>query len=86
MARTMSEETKQKIAASRAANKTENGGAKRASLEEQVAAAQAAADAGDAFATSLMPVVDVLAEQMRQAKTDAKNAAKRLRKTLSVLK
>ena len=85
--KTMSEETKAKIAATRmanAANKTP--GEKRATLDDQIAAAQAAADAGDAFAASLMPVVDVLREQYAQAKKDQKQAARKLRKTLSVLK
>ena len=85
--RTMSEETKAKIAASRAANKANKvPGEKRATLDDQIAAAQAAADSGDAFAASLMPVVDVLREQLNQAKSDAKSAARKLRKTLSVLK
>ena len=83
----MTEETKAKIAATRAANKTTVvPGEKRATLDEQIAAAQAQADAGDAFCASLMPVVDVLREQLSQAKKDQKSAAKKLRKTLSVLK
>jgi hypothetical protein len=85
--RTMSEETKAKIAASRAANAAnKTPGEKRATLADQIAAAQALADSGDAFAASLMPVVDVLAEQFRQANLDKKSTAKKLRKTLSVLK
>jgi molecular chaperone GrpE (heat shock protein) len=83
----MSEETKAKIKASREANKANKvPGEKRATLDDQIAAAQALADSGDAFATSLMPVVDVLREAMLQAKADAKANARKLRKTLSVLK
>ena len=82
----MSEETKARIKATREANKAANGGAKKASLDDQIAAAQALADSGDAFAASLMPVVDVLRDSLAQAKTDAKTVAKKLRKTLSVLK
>ena len=83
----MSEETKAKIAAARAANKAAGTtGEKRASLEEQIAAVNAAAESGDAFAQSMMPVIDVLAEQMKQAKVDFKASAKKLRKTLSLFK
>ena len=85
--KTMTEETKAKIAATRAANAAnKTPGEKRATLDDQIGAAQAAADAGDAFAASLMPVVDVLREQYAQAKKDQKQAARKLRKTLSVLK
>ena len=84
----MSEETKAKIAATRAAKAAANGGetVKRATLEEQVAAAQAMADSGDETARSLMPVVDQLKAAMSDAKTVYKAAARRLRKSLSILK
>jgi hypothetical protein len=85
--KTMTQETKDKIAATRAANKANKvPGEKSASLDDQIAAAQAQADSGDAFAASIMPVVDTLREQLNQAKSDAKTAARKLRKTLSVLK
>lgn len=85
--KTMSAETKSKIAATRAANAAnKTPGEKRATLDDQIAAAQALADSGDAFATSLMPVVDVLREELAQAKKDSKTAVRKLRKTLSVLK
>jgi hypothetical protein len=80
----MSEETKAKIAASRAANKA-NGvtGEKRASLDDQIAAFQARADAGDQEAITMMPVIDVYREKMTQAIADKKSASKKLRKLLS---
>ena len=82
--RTMSEETKAKIAASRAANKANaTPGEKRATLDDQIAAFQARADSGDAEATTMMPVIDVYREKLAQAKTDAKTAARKLRKLLS---
>jgi len=85
--RVMSEETKAKIAATRAANKANKiPGEKRATLEEQLAAIQAQADGGDAGAVALMPVLDVYREQLAQAKKDSKTAARKLRKLLSTLK
>jgi len=89
--RTMSEETKAKIAASREAKKAaiaagEAPATTKATVEEQLAAAQAAADGGDSGAQELMPVLAIYAEQMKQAKTDFKLAAKKLRKALSILK
>lgn len=81
----MSEETKAKIAASRAANKGNKiPGEKRATLDEQIAAMQAQADVGDAGAAALMPVVDVYREKLAQAKVEAKAASRKLRKLLSV--
>jgi hypothetical protein len=83
----MSEETKAKIAATRAAKAANKiPGEKRASLEDQLAAIQAQADGGDAGATALMPVLDVYREQFAQAKKDAKTSARKLRKLLSTLK
>jgi hypothetical protein len=83
----MSEATKAKIAASRAANKAAgNTGEKRASLEDQLAAVQAAADAGDAGAQALLPVLDVYREKLAQAVADKKSSARKLRKLLSTLK
>jgi hypothetical protein len=83
----MSEETKKKIAAARAANKATGVTAeKRASLEDQLAAVQAAADAGDAGARALLPVLDVYREKLAQAISDKKSSAKKLRKLLSTLK
>lgn len=83
-AKTMSEATKAKIAATRAANKElAVPGEKRATLDEQIAAAQAQADAGDAGLQALMPVIDVYREKLAQAKVDAKTAARKLRKLLS---
>ena len=83
----MTEETKAKIAAARAANKAAGTtGEKRASMEEQIAAVQAASEAGDSFAQSMMPVIDVMREQFTQAKSDQKTAAKKLRKTLNLFK
>ena len=83
----MSEETKKKIADARAANKAAGvTGEKRASLEDQLAAIQASAEGGDAFANSMMPVLDALREQLTQAKADQKSAAKKLRKTLNLFK
>ena len=83
----MSEATKAKIAAARAANKaagvTEE---KRASLEDQIAAVNASAESGDAFANSMMPVIDTLREEAKQAKADFKAANKKLRKTLNLFK
>lgn len=80
----MSEETKAKIAAARAANKVAGvTGQKRATLEDQIAGMQAQADAGDEAAIALMPVVDIYREKLAQAKADAKVAAKKLRKLLS---
>ena len=82
----MSEATKAKIAATRAANKAAGGeGTVKASLEDKIAAAQAAADAGDPTAQSLMPLLDVQREAISQAIADKKAAAKRIRKLLSVL-
>jgi hypothetical protein len=82
--KTMSDETKDKIAATRAANKAGSPeGTKRATLDEQIAAAQAQADAGDAGMQALMPVIDVYREKLAQAKVDAKSAARKLRKLLS---
>ena len=57
---------------------------KKPTLEEKLAAAQAQADAGDEAMTALMPVIDVYAEKLRQAKLDIKTAAKKLRKLLAV--
>jgi hypothetical protein len=82
--KTMSDETKDKIAATRAANKAGSPeGTKRATLDEQIAAAQAQADAGDAGMQALMPVIDVYREKLAQAKVDAKSTARKLRKLLS---
>jgi seryl-tRNA synthetase len=84
---TMSDETKAKIAATRAAKKSIGEPAeKRASLDDQIAAAQAQADAGDATATQLMAVIDVLRAEMERGKQASKSAAKKLRRTLSILK
>jgi inorganic triphosphatase YgiF len=52
-------------------------------LEEKLAAAQAQADAGDEGMQALMPAIDVYAEKLRQAKSDIRTAAKKLRKLLS---
>jgi hypothetical protein len=83
----MSDETKAKIAAARAANKAAGvTGEKRASLDDQLAAVQAAAEAGDAFAQSMMGPLDALREQSAQAKVDFKAANKKLRKTLNLFK
>jgi hypothetical protein len=84
----MSEETKAKIAATRAATRaaTASGGEpaqKRATIEDQINAAQAAADAGDAGMMALMPVIDVFREKLAQAISDRKSAARKLRKLLS---
>jgi hypothetical protein len=84
----MSEETKAKIATSRAATKANNEKlgivkAPKATLEDQIAGMQAQADAGDAAAGALMPVIDVYRERLAQAKADAKVSAKKLRKLLS---
>ena len=84
----MSEETKAKIAMARAANKAQADAmgitkAPRASLDDQIAGMQAQADAGDAAAVALMPVIDVYRERLAQAKADAKVSAKKLRKLLS---
>lgn len=79
----MSAETKAKIAASRAANKAAGVSTTRASLEDQLAAAQAASDAGDVGMQALMPVLDVYREKLAQASIDKKTAAKKLRKLLS---
>lgn len=84
----MSEETKAKIAATRAATKAnaESLGitkAPKASIEDQIAGMQAQADAGDDAAVALMPVIDVYRERLSQAKADAKVFAKKLRKLLS---
>jgi hypothetical protein len=85
--KTMSQETKDKIAATRAANKAGSPeGTKRATLDDQIAAAQAQADAGDATATQLMAVIDVLRAEMERGKQASKSAAKKLRRTLSILK
>jgi hypothetical protein len=89
--RVMSEETKAKIAATRAAKQAaveagEAPATTRATVEEQLAAAQAAADAGDRGAQEMMPVLGVYAEQMAQCKADYKTAARKLRKALSILK
>jgi len=85
--RTMSAETKAKIAATRAANKAAGVvGQKRASLEDQLAAIQAQADAGDAAAVAIMPVIDVYKSQLEQATKAKKTVAKKLRKLLSTLK
>jgi hypothetical protein len=77
----MTEETKAKIAAARAANRVT--GQKRASLDDQIAAAQAQADSGDAGMQALMPVIDVYREKLTQAVADKKTASKKLRKLLS---
>jgi predicted nucleic acid-binding Zn-ribbon protein len=83
----MSAETKAKIAAARAANKAAGTtGEKRASLEDQLAAIQAAAEGGDAFANSMLPVLDTLREEAKQAKVDFKSSMKKLRKTLNLFK
>jgi len=83
----MSEATKAKIAAARAANKaTGVTGEKRASIDDQLAAINAAAEAGDAFAQSMMPVLDVLRESAKQRKVDLKSDMKKLRKTLNLFK
>ena len=89
--RTMSEETKAKIAATRAANKAsaEASGKppqKRATVEEQVAAIQAQADSGDAGAAALMPAIEVYLQQMKDAKETYKASAKKVRKILNTLK
>jgi hypothetical protein len=84
----MSEETKAKIAASRASNKAQAEAmgitkAPKATIEDQIAGMQAQADAGDEAAVALMPVIDVYRERLIQAKADAKVFAKKLRKLLS---
>jgi hypothetical protein len=71
--------------AAKAANAANAGTAeKRPTLEEKLASAQAQADAGDEAMAALMPVIDVYAEKMRQAKVDLKTSAKKLRKLLAV--
>ncbi len=89
--RTMTEETKRKIAATREEKKalaeaTGQEPQKRASVEDQVAAVQAMADSGDAGAAALMPAIDVYVAQMTEAKKTAKAAAKKVRKILNTLK
>lgn len=83
--RVMSEETKIKIAATRAANKASSPeGGKRATIEEQIAGLQAQSEAGDAAAQALLPVIEVYFEKVTQGKKDLKRDIKKLRKLLAV--
>jgi len=93
--RVMSDETKAKIAASRAAKKAAvDSGSEpattRASLEDQIAAIQAQAEAGDTFAQQILPLIEVSMEQLAQAKatfrTDSSAAKRKIRKLISTLK
>jgi hypothetical protein len=100
MGRTMSQEQKDKLAAGRAAAKAAreangtasatSGTTKRASIAEQLAAVIARADAGDIDAQQLLPAIDAYASAAKRAKTEMretlKNANRKIRKLLSVLK
>ena len=89
--RIMTDETKAKIAATREANKAASAAsgaepAKRATVEEQIAAVQALAESGDAAAAALLPAIDAYQDKLRVAKNDLKSVKKRLRKLLAALK
>ena len=87
--RAMSEETKAKIAATREAKKADAGGTnpaqKKASLDDKIAALQAAADAGDHGAMASMGTIDTLKAVADQAKAACKTSQKRLRKVVNAL-
>jgi hypothetical protein len=85
MGRTMSQETKDKIAASRAAKKATGEKTTKVSLEDKIAQLQAQADAGDEAIAASMPTLDVYKTRMEEAAATAKTMKRRLRKLVNAL-
>jgi hypothetical protein len=90
--RQLSEEQKRKMqeGRQRAAQSTSDAEgtekAKRASLDEQIEAATAAANAGDTFAAEVLGLVQNFQAQLEEAQKLPKVLKKKMRKLLSTLK
>ena len=82
---TMSQAQKDAMAAGRAAAKSgkASGESARVSLDDKIAALQAQADAGDANAARVMPLVEAFQAAVLDAKAAAKAATKKLRKLVN---